>query len=1306
VSQSDFVTRGQSLVAAGQYQEAVKVCRLGLLGRPTTVEGRVVLGQALLALKRYDEVLAEMRVALELDHTSISAQVLKGEALLRKGDAHGAVEVLQRVRAQAPTDLQIAELLAEAEKVAGRPRLSAVHPSVGFVSQAASAPPAPSAPNPFATKAYVPHAADDEEDTGPEEDTEGSFTRPTSLSAPAAKKRSTPQPVQNPQLFGGAAAPKAGRRPLDETPPPNVLAVGDRSGTVEVDPELDGVEVDDDFGEPAAPPPGGKRVKPDGRGAVLPGARSPKAQPVKAAKKRGPQKEISTVELDDDEMVELDETFDPIPVKKGQSPMSAVRAAVKMPSGPLRTSDEARPISPAANRPTQHQPVPQPPAHLAALIANQPNGMQNQRSQLAAALPTVAAAMPAPPPGYPMPAANPFAQTMMPPAPSPAAALPTMALPPAPGQLSAAQMQSAAAVDAMFAQGDPFGIAAANEPTAQPHPPPVNPALAAMFDNIPAVSANDSMISQSNAKAMKTGIRRRSRLVITLWAFLGILVIGIGVGAGLWIRKLRLEKQIENARKEAVDLAKADTWKGWSGARDRLAGIAQASSTVDNRAALARTRALVAYEFGDGYPEAKQAIDGLGETGGLDAKIAAVYVALSQGNTKAARAAAETAVQTSADDAAVMFAQGNALLAAGDTKAAISAFKKAAEKEVRPLYLVGLARAYQAATMWDEAIQSTDRAIALTPDHPAGLIERAALEAKAGRILSSTTLGSELRGQLERVVSEGMKPPADQARGVSPAQVAFANLALARVDYARGDVNAAQMDVKNALAINHDELRFAEEVVETVYTTGSLAQARTAAETVLEKWPDSRRARVTLAEVFLAQGKNIEALETLAKLPETQFDPRTFAVRAKAKLANSDREGAEKDFDEALKRSPTLEPALVGRAWLELGSDPKDVDAARKLIEPRIKDNAPPPPALAAVYAAVLRASGDAADLEKAKGVLENAVKGAKSLDTARAQLELARLYRSIGGRDELRQARAAYEAANALPEARFESALLLIEDRDPRGGREALESLLKDAGDKAQAPLLVEVARARMLVGDHEGASALFPQIEKAQGLVKWQLERERGRYALRKGDYAGAVQQLAKALEDCGDDAETFLLAADAASDGEKQSKLMERVKTLAPKKLAGRPEAKIIEGKIALVEGDNAAARKAYEEATKEFGEKATMRRIAQATYGKGVSAYYQKDDPNARIAFELVIEQDPSIFSAYLFLGDMVKEKDPKAALELARKSVTYNPDFVEGWVMLGTVASRLRDRKQKLEAITRVGELAPNSDALRALQSLP
>jgi len=67
---------------------------------------------------------------------------------------------------------------------------------------------------------------------------------------------------------------------------------------------------------------------------------------------------------------------------------------------------------------------------------------------------------------------------------------------------------------------------------------------------------------------------------------------------------------------------------------------------------------------------------------------------------------------------------------------------------------------------------------------------------------------------------------------------------------------------------------------------------------------------------------------------------------------------------------------------------------------------------------------------------------------------------------------------------------------------------------------------------------------------------------------------------------------------------------------------------------------------------------------------------------------------------------VKERDPKRAFELARKAVTFNPDLVEGWVMLGSVALRLKDKKVRQEAITKVGDLAPNSEALRTLQSLP
>ena len=57
---AEFVQRGRVCVEQGQLQEAVRICRLGLLANPGAVEGRLVLGSALIALARFDEVLAEI----------------------------------------------------------------------------------------------------------------------------------------------------------------------------------------------------------------------------------------------------------------------------------------------------------------------------------------------------------------------------------------------------------------------------------------------------------------------------------------------------------------------------------------------------------------------------------------------------------------------------------------------------------------------------------------------------------------------------------------------------------------------------------------------------------------------------------------------------------------------------------------------------------------------------------------------------------------------------------------------------------------------------------------------------------------------------------------------------------------------------------------------------------------------------------------------------------------------------------------------------------------------------------------------
>ena len=46
----------------------------------------------------------------------------------------------------------------------------------------------------------------------------------------------------------------------------------------------------------------------------------------------------------------------------------------------------------------------------------------------------------------------------------------------------------------------------------------------------------------------------------------------------------------------------------------------------------------------------------------------------------------------------------------------------------------------------------------------------------------------------------------------------------------------------------------------------------------------------------------------------------------------------------------------------------------------------------------------------------------------------------------------------------------------------------------------MIEGARARMLAGDHIGATKLLDLADKMPGVERWKLDRERGRLALRQ--------------------------------------------------------------------------------------------------------------------------------------------------------------------------------------------------------------
>jgi tetratricopeptide (TPR) repeat protein len=1242
----DFVERGQAMVARGQYQDAVKVCRLGLLASPTNLEGRLVLGRALAALRRHDEVLAEMRVALEIDPTNADALAMRGEALLRKGDALQAADLLRRAIEIAPASGGIRALLAEAELAASGARGRGPMALDSFDS-----------PIDSHTKHYPAHRG-------------------------AASAAGGSHSITKPTTTGRA-----------QTSGASVLAIGDRSGTIELDPELDGIEMDEIDDDPPIDPP-------VGHGDVTAG------HPLHT---EGSVSQVLELDTGDVQLLEPS-VVGPAPVPIHE-PTAAYRRA-KLPGrsvdgdfgdeGPTVAREEFP--TGVGTSPESPRSKPEIAAHASPIRAARDRADPSALVRSAAAIDDLfpedesgvskLEVLPGVPGAAPMRLGDDNGPTR-----SKSSDMRTiraglgMDAVTSGGRQSPLRPAARAPVPAPLARPPQLGL-----PTVTAAGKPTRPATGARNDSTEHVhdkpkkgksKATGKPKRGASVGAETVGVRRRPRRSRMLYVYL-FLVLAVGAGSvfvGLMWRNQRREQQVQAATRSAEKIAGKDTYDAYIEARrihDEIVALVDDPAT---RAGRARVQAAMAAEYGDGLEEARALVGALGDaddTDDADAVAARAYLALAEADREGAQRYADEIGKRHADDPLAPYIKGRVALLNDQPEVAAELFRQALGASPRPLVFVGLGLAEEARGRVHEAIAAFDRAIDLVPGHPAAVIHRARVAARNGQLRD----GKEPETTLLQLIN-GDAPDVS----VSPAQRAWAALSLAEVHLARGADKEATKALEQARQTRPDSSwPFTEAMIRGLVRVGRSDDARVEAERAVGTWPDRAEPKVFLARIAIDRRDADAALAALSNAGDISKHAEALAIRGRAHLANDNIEEASKDLDAALELKPDLREAQAARAEVLLRSGNAKAAAAEleALYDPKKPDEVSLEIALA--YATALRQTGRSLDARQILIGLEK-----RPGAGVRVFLELARLERAEGKAREAREYYTrAIQASPTSVEPRLEAALLAFDTGDRPGARDALEALAKDASEDGE--VLLEASRVFSLSGAPQKAIELLDRAEGSNA-VRWKLARERGRALLRTGFFDDAVSSLERAVSLKPDDGETRLLLIDAHLYLEDEPGARRALRGIL-KEFPTGAEALLAKGRIDLYKDRMGEALTSFTKGRKVLeSERASPRQIADVAQWIGRVHYFNDKYAAARKALDEAVALDPSHADAFYFLG--LVELDSRrysAAMNAFGKSTQVDPTSnPEAWFYLGESAYSARKWKTAKTAFEAYIERRPKGD---------
>ena len=1242
----EFIQRGKVLIVRRQFQEAVRVCRLGLLANPSLVEGRLVLGMALMALGRYDDVLAEMRVALEVEANNVLATLLKGEALFYKGDHEQAKEVLERAQKLDPKNDKPEKLLREirlAREAGLMPDASReVTDTKVYPAIADGGPPTDAGPADLPDAIPPPPKPDSASIELISKDLE--YDEQTEVDpSPAGAMGAAPDPTALAAALSAKIKPTVAHAPKKEEPEEEERTTMPWVGSDEDSEVSTGGETPPLHGEatpirpaPMIPPAARPTPKPTLLGI---------APPIIAQKKRPG---LSGDGFED----------------TGQGDDYADASSVpRLPHLPGTTSSESGSVSVSSTATTDSM---GPGTQSLTLDENTEPTRPESPGSLAFGGPPAL-----PPRVAPRPPSVPVMQSL------PMQFVPTSQDAPEFDDESTSPRPPEFVLPTPEVPQLTMNIESTVGPA--PRPPSVP---------VPRPPSGSQRSVQGQAPARS---RERWRPTFEVprprtpqqwrWLLLGAAgVLVISLAAGLGIRAWRGHAEAARRRDLASKQMATGNLPGFLAAERAYEQVLAAyPDDPEALAGRALVRAGSLYEFDEAERDVRGAIDNARKVQNArsEAMVAAadVYLQLANGDAEAAEKSAREAATRHEDDALLAYLVGRAQLLRGDARAASDSFRTALKRDphnIFALYGLGLAEAGMGEAQG--ALAAYDRALYENAGHIATIIAKAWLRVQRGRdLLDAETdlvaVAEKFRGQASR------------------AQVAWAELALAELYAQKGDVNRARAALDEARSSGPERSStFWEEAARAALKSYDVGGAKKDAQRAIGLAGAAPGPHLALAAALLEEGNAEAALSELAGTAARET-PDVLVLRARARLALGRIEAARQDLDMAAAKAPDLPEVSLTRARVDLA----DHNATRAIQTlKRLSDQLPGRADVMEVLGLALSSRGDAG----AKNALEKAV--ALNSHAFAARVELAKLLKKEGKPSDAALRLEEAIAVHVDPAAERELSELLYDAGDLVGAQKAMDVVLGGPAQPDAATLLL-AGKIAAAAGEPSAAERLLSQAQ-SKGARITRINKVRASAFLTAGKYKDAVGPALQAVLANGDDGEARALYVMAIEGAGKPTRargfLFDSFKR---KQLSGRFDLVYALAQIGVKE-ERPDVRLLERVARLAKVAKKPPRVIADVLQLLGSAYYQQGEGGHAGAAFSMALQTNKYNARANYFEGLMLSDSGQvDEARKAFERATACRPRVPPAFFYLGSLRQKAGDKAGARKAYDEYLALEPDGD---------